>query len=86
MERILVMEDDISVKNELITLLHANGYKTVDAPPCELALLDINMPLESGLEVCRKLRLSSDIPVIFLQRESRQKMNCLPSESELMII
>ncbi len=71
MERILVMEDDISVKNELITLLHANGYKTVDAPPCELALLDINMPLESGLEVCRKLRLSSDIPVIFLTaRES----------------
>ena len=71
MERILVMEADISVKNELITLLHANGYKTVDAPPCELALLDINMPLESGLEVCRKLRLSSDIPVIFLTaRES----------------
>lgn len=66
MERILVMEDDISVKNELIALLHANGYRTVDAPPCELALLDINLPLESGLEVCRKLRLSSDIPVIFL--------------------
>ena len=66
MERILVMEDDISVKNELITLLHANGYKTVDTPPCELALLDINLPLESGLEVCRKLRLNSDIPVIFL--------------------
>lgn len=71
MERILVMEDDISVKNELITLLHANGYKTVDTPPCELALLDINLPLESGLEVCRKLRLNSDIPVIFLTaRES----------------
>ena len=71
MERILVMEDDISVKNELITLLHANGYKTVETPPCELALLDINLPLESGLEVCRKLRLNSDIPVIFLTaRES----------------
>ncbi len=73
MERILVMEDDISVKNELITLLHANGYKTVDTPPCELALLDINLPLESGLEVCRKLRLNSDIPVIFLTaRESSE--------------
>lgn len=66
MERILVMEDDISVKNELITLLHANGYKTVNEPPCELALLDINMPSESGFEVCRKLRLKSDIPVIFI--------------------
>ena len=43
MERILVMEDDISVKNELITLLHANGYKTVDTPPCELALLDLSL-------------------------------------------
>lgn len=66
MERILVMEDDISVKNELITLLNANGYRTVYAMPCDLALLDINMPSESGLDVCRRLRLSSDIPVIFL--------------------
>ena len=66
MDKILVMEDDESIKNELITLLCANGYMTTDAPPCDLALLDINLPGENGYEVCRKLRLHSNVPVIFL--------------------
>ena len=66
MEKILVMEDDESIRNELVTLLRANGYAVVAAPPCDLALLDINLPGESGYELCRKLRLQSDIPVIFL--------------------
>lgn len=71
MERILVMEDDQSIREELVTLLQANGYRAVSEPPCDLALLDINLPGESGFEVCRKLRLHSDVPVIFLTaRES----------------
>lgn len=66
MEKILVIEDDQSIKDELVTLLHANGYCTVEQPPCDLALLDVNLPGESGFEICRKLRLQSDVPVIFL--------------------
>ncbi len=66
MDRILVVEDDKTIKEELVMLLQANGYQAVDAPPCELALLDINLPGENGFELCRKLRQSSDIPVIFL--------------------
>mgnify|MGYP003276800347 CR=1 FL=1 len=65
-EKILVVEDDESIRNELTTLLRANGYAITDEPPCDLALLDINLPGESGYEICRKLRLSSDVPVIFL--------------------
>jgi len=61
-----VIEDDESIRNELVTLLRSNGYLTVDEPPCDLALLDINLPGESGYEICRKLRQSSDVPVIFL--------------------
>lgn len=38
----------------------------VDKPPCDLALLDINLPGENGYELCRKLRQHSDAPVIFL--------------------
>lgn len=73
MERILVVEDDRSIREELVTLLQANGYRTVSEPPCDLALLDINLPGESGFEVCRKLRLNSDVPVIFLTaRESAE--------------
>lgn len=66
MNRILVMEDEETILEELYTLLRNNGYDPVSQPPCDLALLDINMPSESGYEVCRKLRETSDIPVIFL--------------------
>ena len=66
MEKILVIEDDEAIKNELTTLLHANGYLTTDEPPCDLALIDINLPGENGFEICRKLRLQSDMPIIFL--------------------
>mgnify|MGYP000918282530 FL=1 len=61
-----MIEDDESIRKELITLLRSNGYLTVDEPPCDLALLDINLPGENGYEICRKLRQNSDVPVIFL--------------------
>ena len=66
MEKILVAEDDSGIRQELYTLLHANGYLPVAEPPCDLAILDINLPGENGYEICRKLRQTSDIPVIFL--------------------
>lgn len=66
MEKILVIEDDESIRRELALLLQANGYEVVGSPPCDLALLDVNLPGESGFELCRKLRQSSDVPVIFL--------------------
>lgn len=66
MEKIWVAEDDASIREELKALLRANGYLPVDAPPCDLALLDINLPGASGYALCRKLRVESDVPVIFL--------------------
>lgn len=66
MDKILVVEDDQSIRKELIILLQANGYQAVSEPPCDLALLDINLPNESGFEICRRLRQTSDVPVIFL--------------------
>lgn len=66
MDKILVVEDDQVIKEELTALLSANGYLAVSSPPCDLALLDVNMPGESGFDICRKLRKSSDIPIIFL--------------------
>lgn len=73
MYKILVVEDDKIIKEELMTLLQANGYYPVLDPPCDLALLDINLPRENGFEICRKLRQSSDMPIIFLTaRESAE--------------
>ncbi len=73
MEKILVVEDDTCIRDELTALLQANGYQVVGEPPCDLALLDINLPGESGFEACRRLRQHSDVPVIFLTaRESAE--------------
>lgn len=66
MDKILVIEDDESIRRELVMLLTANGYEAVGEPPCDLALLDVNLPGESGFELCRRLRQHSDVPVIFL--------------------
>ncbi len=71
MEKILIIEDDRSLKEELSILLKANGFEPVDDMPCDLALLDINLPGKSGFDLCRELRTYSNIPIIFLTaRES----------------
>lgn len=66
MERILVVEDDKRIREELMTLLQVQGYLPVIEPPCDLALLDVNLPGESGFTICRKLKAESSVPVIFL--------------------
>ena len=66
MKRILIIEDDDTIREELKTLLCTNGYQPVDTQPCDLVLLDVNLPGENGFTLCRKLRQTSDIPVIFL--------------------
>lgn len=66
MKRICVVEDDTAIRTELFQLLAANGYQPVDGGECDLILMDVNLPGESGFARCRKIRESSDIPVIFL--------------------
>ena len=66
MKRIQIIEDDEAIRTELKTLLRANGYQPVDEPPCDLILMDVNLPGESGFSLCRKLRQTSATPVIFL--------------------
>ena len=66
MKRIQIIEDDAAIRAELKTLLRANGYLPVEDGPCDLVLMDVNLPDESGFTRCRKLRQTSDTPVIFL--------------------
>ena len=66
MKRIQIIEDDEAICGELKTLLLTNGYQPVEEPPCDLILMDVNLPGESGFARCRKLRQTSDTPVIFL--------------------
>ena len=66
MKRIRIVEDDEAIRDELQTLLLTNGYQPVEDGPCDLVLMDVNLPGESGFTLCRKLRQTADTPVIFL--------------------
>lgn len=78
MEKILIVEDDITVQEELFSLLKNAGYNAVIIKEffnCEekilsenadLLLLDINIPYFNGELLLKNLRKVTDIPVIML--------------------
>ena len=75
---ILVADDDPHIRQLLVFALGKAGLETVEAADGEEALsridthrpdlivLDINMPRMDGIEVCRRLRATSDLPILFL--------------------
>jgi len=73
--RILIVEDDDAIAVPLAKGLAREGF-TVErvstgqaglaAAPADLVLLDLGLPDIEGYEVCRRLRASSDVPVIVL--------------------
>ncbi len=76
--RILVVDDDSSIRNFVQVNLEARGYQVLTAPDGEkailiakkekpdLLILDIVMPEMDGFSVCRKFRQWSGAPVIML--------------------
>jgi two-component system response regulator MprA len=81
--RILVIEDEERIRNFLQRGLTFEGYRVDTAPdgeagleiardnPADLVLLDLMLPGLDGLEVCRRLRSVSDVPILMLTaRES----------------
>jgi len=75
---ILIADDDPHIREMLGIALSRAGYETISATQgvnalhmalnnCpDLVVLDIGLPEIDGLEVCRRLRASSDVPVLFL--------------------
>ncbi len=75
---IVIVEDDVKMREELSRLLTSNGYKTIlidnfkdiseqlKRLKFDLVLLDVNFPFENGYEICRKLRRTNNVPVIFV--------------------
>ena len=75
---ILVVDDDSHIRQLISFALGKAGLDPVEAEDGEKALdiaaersvdlviLDINMPRMDGLEVCRRLRASGDVPILFL--------------------
>lgn len=91
MAKILIVEDEENIRQELSLLLQNAGYKTeeiddftnvtekiIEAAP-DLVLLDVSLPEISGLQICAKLRKESQIPVIFVtaNNTSMDELNCI---------
>lgn len=75
---VLVVDDDPSLRKLLKKYLDENGYHTstvedgvaldkwLSDRPVDLIILDLMLPGEDGLSIARRLRVSSQIPVIML--------------------
>lgn len=75
---ILLVDDEDSIQTLLTYPLERDGYRVVQARdgeealrrfgegPVDLVVLDIMLPRVDGLEVCRRLRAESTVPIIML--------------------
>lgn len=75
---ILLVDDDPHIRQLLVFAFGKAGLQTIEAGDGEealaqvkrhepdLVILDINMPRMDGLEVCRRLRATSEVPIFFL--------------------
>jgi DNA-binding response OmpR family regulator len=82
--RILLVDDEQSIQALLSYPLRKEGYDVVqatdgrqaldrfDEQPFDLVVLDLMLPRIDGLEVCRRLRSKSSVPIIMLTAKSEE--------------
>ena len=78
MEKIIIVEDDEIIREELQSFLGRYGYEVVVPRELEnivefilkensdLVLLDINIPIYDGYYICREIRKKSEVPIIIV--------------------
>lgn len=78
MDKILIVEDDEKLRNELKIFLDRNGFDVIVLEKfdnciedilnsnADLVLLDINLPIIDGEYICKELRKVSDVPIIIV--------------------
>jgi len=81
-ERVLVVEDDPSIRELAELALTRAGFRVATAGDGEaglrraqsdhfdLVILDVMLPLRDGFEVCRELRRTSSVPIVMLTARS----------------
>lgn len=83
--KILVVDDDLELAGLIGYALRQAGYLVVDAADGQAALdtferespalviLDVNLPRLNGLEVCRRIRVESKVPIMMLTVRSAEE-------------
>ena len=81
---IALVDDDKNILTSVTIALEAEGFRVRTYPdgasalealknnPADLAVLDIKMPRMDGMELLRRLRQSTDMPVIFLTSKDEE--------------
>ena len=86
MKKVLVLEDEASIRSFVVINLRRSGYEPIEAetgeqalellrqnPDTRVALLDVMLPDIDGFEVCRRIRASdSRIGIIMLTAKSQE--------------
>ena len=84
-DRILIIEDDRSIRKFFRTILEANRYDVISADTGEegyslitsqcpdLVILDLGLPDIDGMEILRRLRKWSGMPVVVISARSHEK-------------
>ena len=80
MKHIVIVEEERLAREELAGMLRREGYGVTEVedftgvakqvlslePPCDLVLLDVNLPGESGFQICRDIKAAGSVPVLVL--------------------
>lgn len=86
MKRILIAEDEASIREFIVINLKRSGFEVIEAedgaeairkyeetPEIDLAILDIMMPKKNGMEVCKYLRaVNTKIGIIMLTAKTQE--------------
>jgi two-component system response regulator ChvI len=84
MTQIALIDDDRNILTSVSIALESEGYEVrtytdgatalaaLTSSPPDLAVLDIKMPRMDGMEMLRRLRQTSDLPVIFLTSKDEE--------------
>jgi len=89
--QILIVDDDLAIIKLICANLKVRGYQTltaangadalevVEREKVSLIILDLMMPVMDGVEVCRRVREWSDVPIIVLSARGDEagKIKCL---------
>ncbi len=85
MKRILVIEDEVLVRDEIAILLEKAGYQVdkitdfketsrqIIKYKTDLVILDLNLPGETGFQICKNLKSASSVPILILTSREQLK-------------
>lgn len=84
MAKILIIEDDKKIREELELFLNKNGFEAVSLnhfqnviedlleQKADLILLDINLPVVDGEYICKEIRKVSNVPIIMVTSRNNE--------------